>query len=388
MLSLFSSIAPEKALAQAILIVFAFLLFKRISNRRRNLRIRNENLGIGKQIIELQKAKTKLPEKEQNAVAQFNITKRYEQINAAKQQEKERHEAEELKLKKEWKKKKAEDEARAKELSKTFSFDPCEDVVDIDGNHYHTVKIGNQIWMAENLRVTKYNDGTPINQSYDAEYSDYETFLWGTPQRSTKVKLLPGIYWSPDWTNEFNNHNDREKRYYGRYPDTGQFKWDADLADLKSGKYGAFYDWFAVHTGRLAPKGWHVPSQHEWYELIESCGGRDIAGSFLKSNTAWDGNNKSGFNAYPTGSCVPVPDGPHDVFEYRYQGTNYRVDGKWKSFSYFWDWYTVAHFWSTLDRGKAGADIRIFENQVGSLYDCHILIGKLSGLSVRCIKDE
>lgn len=126
-------------------------------------------------------------------------------------------------------------------------------VTDIDGNTYETFKVGDQVWMAENLRVTHYNDGTPI------EYYKYEN--------------------------------------------------DSSLADV----YGLLYDWSAVKSGEtgdeiqgLAPEGWHIPSKAEWEELAEHLGGIDVAGGKMKGLKLWNVHNsgtikESGFNAIPGG---------------------------------------------------------------------------------------
>ncbi len=93
-------------------------------------------------------------------------------------------------------------------------------VTDIDGYVYNTIKIGTQIWMKENLKVTKYNDSTPIPQVKD-----------GTAWNNLST---PGDCW-------YNN----DKATY-----------DAT--------YGALYNWYAVNTNKLCPAGWHIPSDAEW----------------------------------------------------------------------------------------------------------------------------
>jgi uncharacterized protein (TIGR02145 family) len=95
-------------------------------------------------------------------------------------------------------------------------------LVDIDGNIYQTVKIGRQEWSAENLRVTKLNDGTPIpNVTATASWLGLYT---------------PGYCW-------YNNDIDNKE------------------------PYGALYNWFVVNTGKLAPAGWRVPTDADWTAL-------------------------------------------------------------------------------------------------------------------------
>jgi uncharacterized protein (TIGR02145 family) len=101
-----------------------------------------------------------------------------------------------------------------------------------DGKLYKTVKIGTQTWMAENLKVMKFNDGTPLPQIRDKG-------AWG------KTKT-PAYGWYKDDIN---------------YRET----------------YGAIYNWFAVGTGKLCPVGWHVPTKEEWIDLMDYAGGSDYS---------------------------------------------------------------------------------------------------------------
>ena len=119
-------------------------------------------------------------------------------------------------------------------------------VADIDGNVYHTVTIGNQVWMVENLKVTKYRNGDPIPNVTDSmAWSELET----------------GAY--------CNNCN----------------------KPSKSAIYGRLYNWYAVNDKRnIAPSGWHVPSKAEWNELIDFLGGKEVAGDIMRNDdsTVWD----------------------------------------------------------------------------------------------------
>ncbi|MEI6091522.1 MAG: FISUMP domain-containing protein [bacterium] len=111
-------------------------------------------------------------------------------------------------------------------------------VQDIDGNIYNTVKIGNQWWTAENLKVKHYNNGDAIYEEPDS--NNWKDLTYGATC------------------------------YY-----------DNDLANLAT--YGRFYNWFAIKDERgLAPKGWHIPTDEEWQTLYNYLGGDMIAGGRLK----------------------------------------------------------------------------------------------------------
>ena len=137
-------------------------------------------------------------------------------------------------------------------------------LTDQDGNIYKTITIGNQTWMAENLRTTIFRNGEPIPEVTDKT---------GWENTSTAAYCNPN--------NIFN----------------------ADSITT----YGRLYNWFAAYsTTNIAPKGWHVPTLDEWITLITSLGGVDIAGGKLKetglshwSNPNECANNESGFTALP-----------------------------------------------------------------------------------------
>lgn len=136
-------------------------------------------------------------------------------------------------------------------------------VTDIDGNTYKTVIIGTQTWMAENLKVTKYNDGTSI----------------------------PNVTGATEW-----------------YESTTGALCDYENTSLNSETYGKLYNWYTVNTDKLCPTGWHVPTDAEWTTLTNYLGGEGIAGGKLKETgtTHWDSpnidaTNESGFTALPGG---------------------------------------------------------------------------------------
>ena len=138
-------------------------------------------------------------------------------------------------------------------------------VTDIDDNVYHTVTIGTQVWMVENLKTTKYNDGTAIPLVTDGP-------TWAG-------LLTPAYCW----------YNNNEVTY--------------------KNTYGPLYNWFAVNTGKLCPAGWHVPTDAEWGTLITYLGDTTLAGGKLKEagTVHWaspntGATNSTGFTALPGGS--------------------------------------------------------------------------------------
>jgi uncharacterized protein (TIGR02145 family) len=195
---------------------------------------------------------------------------------------------------------------------------------------YKTVTIGNQVWMAENLKTTRLNDGTPIPLvKGNTEWEQLST---------------PAYCWY---------ENDR-----GTYKET----------------YGALYNWFAVNTGKLCPSGWHVPSDTEWTKLTVFLGDIDypekpVAGIKLKEagNTHWAFNdsinatNEYGFTALPGG--------------YR---TIYGV---------FWGFSSEGSWWSSTEDGYNSAFAKNREMQYDYSNVTDIQQYKQFGMSVRCVKD-
>lgn len=137
---------------------------------------------------------------------------------------------------------------------------------DNDGFTYKTIEIGNQTWMAENLRSTKFRNG----------------------------ETIPEINSNSAWAA-------LTSPAYSSYENT------TDIDELAT--YGRLYNWFVVSDSRnIAPEGWHVPSTEEWAQLATQLGGMEVAGGKIKEagNTHWNApntsaNNSSGFTALPSG---------------------------------------------------------------------------------------
>jgi len=155
-------------------------------------------------------------------------------------------------------------------------------IVDVENNRYNVIKIGDLYWTVENLKTTKFNDGT-----------DIELITGNREWKDAGVNNMPAYC------------------YYGN-----------DLNNKE--KYGALYNFHAISTGKLSPEGWRVPTNEDWkglesylinngYNWDGSTSENKIAKS-MAANTDWeiinnDGtigndltqNNKSGFSALPGG---------------------------------------------------------------------------------------
>jgi uncharacterized protein (TIGR02145 family) len=204
--------------------------------------------------------------------------------------------------------------------------------VDADGNFYATVVIGDQEWMAENLKTTKYNDGTAIPNVIDGG-------VWKTLT-------------------------------------TGAYAWYANDEATYKNAYGALYNWYAVNTGKLCPTGWHVPTDAEWGTLIDYAGGATVAGGKLKSTRTapddahprWDSPNTGATDAY---GFSALPGG----YRYSESGPSFFLVG------------TVGYWWTSTDESEVFAWSRTIGNS-GEHVGHHVDYEKMYGLSVRCLRDN
>jgi len=205
-------------------------------------------------------------------------------------------------------------------------------ITDKDGNVYTSVTIGTQTWMVENLKTTKYNDGTPIPNVTAA---------------STWEALTTGSY--SDYNNTTSN----------------------------STTYGRLYNWYAADNNaatkmasnggkNVCPTGWHVPTDAEWTTLITFLGGENVAGGKLKETGTihWTapntgGTNEAGFTALPGG--------------YRY------ANGIFNSIGSFGYWL------SSTEHSSTNIYNRYIFNGYGIVYKSSF--DKRFGFSIRCLRD-
>lgn len=195
-------------------------------------------------------------------------------------------------------------------------------VMDADSNVYATITIGNQIWMAENLKTTKFNDGKPISLVVNDA-------LWKSLSR-------PAYCWY--------NNDKRNKEIYG-----------------------ALYNWYAIDSKKICPKGWHVPSKVDWAYMISFVGDENYSGPKLKEKGTDHWKNLFD-NATDEYEFTALPGGM------RYYSGAFPLFGG--SYAIWWtaSGYSVTDAWC---RGLEDSSIRIF----GGHDD------KRNGFSVRCIKD-
>jgi uncharacterized protein (TIGR02145 family) len=201
-------------------------------------------------------------------------------------------------------------------------------ITDQDGNIYKTVTLGNQTWMAENLRTTTYNDGTAIASiTMDTGW----------------INLTTGAYCS--YNNTINT-------------DT-------------IATYGRLYNWHTVNTGMLAPKGWHVPTNAEWDTLETYFDGGKLKETGI---THWYSSspyvtNESGFTALPGG------------YRTYHSGSYIKIgyEGCWWSATEGTIIATGTHPASTY------AFLRFMDDGTGIVHSDGA--SKRMGISVRCLKD-
>ena len=199
-------------------------------------------------------------------------------------------------------------------------------ITDVDGNIYNTVKIGTQVWMAENLKTTKFSDAKEIPLVLNSG-------TWGT-------LTTPAYCW-------YNN----------------------DEAGTKT-TYGALYNWYTISTGNLCPSGWHIPDNSEWTILTDYLGGAEIAGGKLKEAglAHWSSPNTGATDeVYFTGLPGGARGGTGDFANIGNYGYWWTADGHSVDPEYAWG-FVLSYNTAAVIR----ADYYY----------------KRDGFSVRCVKDN
>jgi uncharacterized protein (TIGR02145 family) len=203
-------------------------------------------------------------------------------------------------------------------------------IYDIDSNRYKIVGIGSQIWMAENLKVTRFNNGTSISN-----ITDSIKWYWADD---------PGYCW-------YNNNSILNKQ-----------------------TYGGLYNYYAVETGLLCPVGWHVPDNNDWDVLIKYIGDRKIVGAKLK---------QVGFDLWKEPNSNPSP--ATDEYGFRaipggYRKLSYNIDAEFTGIG------SLAMFWCFDASDKYFAAFKYLGSNSSALSS--YIKQKRAGLSIRCILDN
>ena len=196
-------------------------------------------------------------------------------------------------------------------------------IFDIDGNAYQTIQIGGQLWMAENLKVTHYNDGSEITHIINSDY-------WGS--------YVEGQY--------------------------GVYDNDPSNADI----YGNLYNFAAVDDDRgVCPDGWHVPTDAEYTVLTDYLGGTSVAGGKMKETGLdhWNSpntgaTNESGFTGLPAG----------------YRSSTNGAYGNMGNYGYFWS--------SSEGNSDYAWSRRLYSNYS---YVYRYSNYEQNGFSIRCLRD-
>lgn len=203
---------------------------------------------------------------------------------------------------------------------------PAGSIKDKDGNVYHTVSIGDQTWLLENLKTTHYNNGDPIN-----------------PGKMYKAGVDADT--AGAWLNYYNNDS---------------------IAEI----YGRLYNFYVVNDPRgIAPEGYHVPTDEEWFALEMYLGNDSLTGGKLKEAgfAHWQSpnafaTNSTGFTALPAGSYAGF---------FGFVGL-----GMWNS------------LWTSTSTTQWYADARGLVYTNGLMGGAHLGDGSKSNFfSIRCVQD-
>jgi uncharacterized protein (TIGR02145 family) len=213
-------------------------------------------------------------------------------------------------------------------------------VKDVDGNLYTTIKIGTQVWMGENLKTTKYNNGTAIPLVT-------ENTAWAN-------LITPGYCW-------YSNNE-------ASYKDT----------------YGALYNWYTVNTGNLCPAGWHVPTDAEWTTLENYLivNGFNYDGTTTGNKIAKALASTSGWTSSSTTGAVGNTDYPS-----KRNATGYTAlpCGNRSNSGAFSGPGSECNWWSATEYDASNAWYRNLVYSYSDVYRGNYF--KKLGFSVRCIRE-
>ncbi len=213
-------------------------------------------------------------------------------------------------------------------------------VTDIDGNMYQTVQIGNQLWMAENLKTTHYRNGDAI------QYVQHQS-------------VVPNVW---------------------QYLSTGAYCY-YNNSQSNQDIYGNLYNWYAVNDSRnIAPEGWHIPTDEEIKELEMALGMSESTAN----ETDWRGTNEASKLAdradlWANGDLENNAEFGTSGFSFLPGGYRYYNNGDYGTMSHY------GHLWSASENDGSTAWHRSLKY---SFTDVYRYVGdKRLGYSVRCVRD-
>lgn len=221
-------------------------------------------------------------------------------------------------------------------------------LTDFDGNKYETVILGTQEWMAENLKTTSLNDGSPL--AYVPDDDEWDGYLFF---EDSVISNRDSYCW-----------------------------YENNRTVALSKKYGALYNWLAVATEKLCPAGWHVSTDEEWNTLVDYIsqeGYTDSEAMALKTVIGWNKNATEGniegdfYNGNDTYGFSAVPGGhrsPDGLFHNAGDGG---AGGQ--------------TFWWTASVKNPGVPVfRYIRDGSGTVGSDEMIYH--AGMSIRCVKDQ
>lgn len=223
--------------------------------------------------------------------------------------------------------------------SEEVSFKTTDRISDIDGNEYRTVRIGNQLWLADNLRTTKFNDGTSI----------------------------PNVIKHNEWIGL----------------NSSGYCWYLNNSDFKNPN-GGIYNWYAVSSGKLAPTGWHVATSEEWNRLFHFLATHDYGYQGDTSMIAKALADSAYFDVMPPfwQSLVGSPENHASVNNRSgFSGISNAIRNQTNDFIQMGR-YCI--WWSSTSVDSQTAISKGFLRDSVNVYELHS--PKIDGLTVRCVK--